>query len=52
MVTVVVMILRVWAMYNRSRLIIRVLLVLFSATIIATFISVVVNMIPNNLPGT
>ena len=52
MVTAVVMILRVWAMYNRSKLIIRALLVLYSATIIATFMSVVVSTIPKNLPGT
>lgn len=51
-VTPVVMILRVWTMYNRSRLILGTLLMLFSTVIIATFLTVAIGSIPKNLSGT
>ena len=51
MVTADVMILRVWAMYNRSRLILSSLLVLFSLEIIATVLAVAVDSDPKRLPG-
>ena len=51
LVTADVMILRVWAMYNRSRLILSSLLVLFSLEIIATVLAVAVDSDPKRLPG-
>ncbi|KAI9566786.1 hypothetical protein HD554DRAFT_1062394 [Boletus coccyginus] len=44
-----VMILRVWTMYNWSRLILGTLLMLFSAVIIATFLIVAIGSVPKNL---
>ena len=41
-VTAVVMILRVWAMYNRSRLILRTLLMLFSVVTMFTVLGAVI----------
>ena len=51
MVTAVVMILRVWAMYNRSRLILGTLLVLFSLEIISIIIAAAIYSDPKNLLG-
>jgi hypothetical protein len=50
-VTAVVMILHVWAMYNRSRLILGTLLTLFSAEMISTILAITIDSIPRNLPG-
>ena len=52
MMTAVVMILRVWAMYNRSTLILRVLLATFSLEIISNIIAAVVTSKPADLLGT
>ena len=48
----VVMILRVWAMYNRSTLIFRVLITSFSLEIIANVLATAVISNPTNLSGT
>lgn len=47
----VVMILRVWAMYNRSKLILGSLMTLYSVVMISTVLSVAVNSNTKNLPG-
>ena len=52
MVTTVIMILRVWAMYNRSRLILRALLMLFSVEIIFTVLAAAIYSVPRNISGT
>ena len=52
MVVAVVMILRVWAMYNRSTLILGVLLTSFSLEIIANILVAAVASDPTNLSGT
>ena len=52
MVVAVVMILRVWAMYNRSTLILSVLLTSFSLEIIANVLGAAVISNPVNLSGT
>jgi len=46
-----VMILRIWAMYNRSRVIIGSLLALYFVVIIGTLLDVIVNSIPKDLPA-
>ncbi|KAF8442324.1 hypothetical protein L210DRAFT_3536329 [Boletus edulis BED1] len=46
-----VMILRIWAVYNRSRVIISSLLALYFVVIIGTILDVIVNSIPKNLPA-
>ena len=51
MMNTVVMILRVWVMYNRSRLILGILLMLFSVEVISTIIAAVVGSDPKNLSG-
>ena len=50
-VTAVVMVLRIWAMYNRSRPIFGVLLILFSLEVIFSIITIAVDSNPKNLPG-
>ena len=52
MAVAVVMILRVWAMYNRSTLILGVLLTTFSLEIIANVLGAAVISNPTNLSGT
>ena len=52
MVTSVSMILRVWVMYNRSRLILSALLMFFCLAIISTFIATVLYTDPRNVSGT
>jgi len=51
MVTAVAMILRVWAIYNRSMLILRTLLLLLSLTIIFAILTTVIDDKPGNQPG-
>lgn len=51
MFAAVAMILRVWAMYSRSRLILGVLLALFSLQIIATLLAVSIYSNPRNELG-
>ena len=51
MLAAVAMILRVWAMYSRSRLILGVLLALFSLQIIATLLAVSIYSNPRNELG-
>lgn len=51
MVITVVAILRVWAMYNRSRLVLGTLLILFSLEIISTVLAISVDSNPKKLPG-
>ncbi|KAF8135063.1 hypothetical protein EV363DRAFT_1322397 [Boletus edulis] len=46
-----VMILRIWAMYNRSRVVIGCLLALYFVVIIGTILDVIVNSIPKDLPA-
>ena len=48
----VVMILRVWAMYHQSRLVLAPLLILFSLEVISTLIGVIIYSNPKNLSGT
>lgn len=50
-VATVVMILRVWAMYNRSRLILYILLVSFVLEIISVIIGTAIHSVPRNLSG-
>ena len=50
-VNAVVMILRVWVMYNRSRVILGILLMLFSVEIVSSIIGGVVGSNPKNLSG-
>ena len=52
MVTAVIMILRVWAMYNRSKLIFNALLTLFSLEFISFIIACAAYTDPRNLSGT
>ena len=52
MVTTVIMILRVWAMYNRSRLILSALITLLSVQIIFTSLIAAVHSDPRNISGT
>lgn len=47
----VLMILRVWAMYNRSKLVLGILLSLFSLEIVSTVVAASINSNPNNMPG-
>ena len=47
--TTVVMILRVWAMYNRSKIVIITLLTMFWVVMFATFLCIAVNSVPENL---
>lgn len=49
--TTVVVILRVWAMYNRSKIVIITHLTMFCVVIFATFLCVAVNSVPENLVG-
>lgn len=51
MVAVVVMILRLWAMYNRSKLILRVFLPLFSLELISSILCAAFYSDPRILPG-
>ena len=51
MVAAVVMILRVWAMYNRSRFILGTLLILFFVEIISTIFVAAINSNPENVSG-
>ena len=51
MTPVVVMILRVWAIYNRSRFILSALLILFSLEIICFIFSAIGSSIPKSLSG-
>jgi diacylglycerol kinase len=51
MVNAVVMILRVWVMYNRSRLILGILLMLFFVEIVSTVIAAVIGSYPQNVSG-
>ena len=51
MLTAVVMILRIWAMYNRSRVILGTLLTLLSLEIISTILAVAIDSDPKNMPG-
>ncbi|KAN0092675.1 hypothetical protein V8E55_003459 [Tylopilus felleus] len=46
------MILRVWAMYNRSKLVLGILLSLFSLEIVSTVVAASINSNPNNMPVT
>lgn len=49
--TVVIMILRIWAMYHRSRPILRIFLMLFSLEIISAIIADAMNSDPKILSG-
>ena len=51
MVAAVVMMLRVWAMYNRSKLILGTLLALFFVEIISTILALAINSDPKNVSG-
>ena len=51
MVTLVVMVFRVWAMYNRSRLILGALLVLFSLEVVFGIVPVALGSYPKNMSG-
>lgn len=51
MTVAVMMILRVWALYNRSKLVLSVLLVLFSLEIISFILAATVNSVPRNSSG-
>ncbi|KAF8135142.1 hypothetical protein EV363DRAFT_1396592 [Boletus edulis] len=47
-----VMILRVWAMYNRSRLVLGILLILFASEMISTVLALAIDSDPKKLPAT
>lgn len=47
----VIMILRIWAMYNRLRLILRILLALVSLEVISLILTKAVGSDPRNLSG-
>jgi hypothetical protein len=51
MLITVVMILRLWAMYNRSKLILGILLTFYIAEIVPSTIGCIVYTIPQNLSG-
>lgn len=52
MLIAAVMILRVWAMYNRSRLILGILLTSYVGEIIPSIIGCIINSIPENFTST
>ena len=51
MVIVVVMILRVWAMYHQSRSILGVLLLLYSMEVVVNIIACIIYSIPGQIQG-